>query len=994
MWRSNSRQFIHRRYGFTALLLVIFTIQLRVSAQRLPFHNFSTDDGLVHAQATSLAQDKAGNLWVGTQGGVARYDGKDFTNFTTKNGLPANIVWAVAADSSGNVWTGTPSGLSQFNGKSAVLYPPPQKGTGGPNYTQQLQVAGDTIWWRAFGHVFFMTGGKMNSFDVTGIQGYVSSMLKEDSAMWVAKGSSIYHYAKGKWDSVKFSVPADQKAPDVLCMMRGSGGVLWIGTNAGLYKTEKGRLTVYPLSSADTSVTTPPSVFSIIQDKAGALWLGTNSGAIKISGYTVQYFNKKNGFTDKPVTNLYIDHENNVWLATDGSGIFRFSGSQFLSLDEPQGLSNTQVTSFATNKRDSIFYGTADAGLFIINDGKGSTLSFPVAPVPPVTSLCYTKSGKLWIGTKGKGLWSYAGDIFRQYEAPDRNFPSNFITAVHEDVSGRLWIGFSNGAILFEHDSFKVVGVNNAAVYSFRTIGADSTLIATGRKNGLLLYHSGEATNFQTNTALDNASVRCMMVRGAELWAGSSDNGLFRYNLDTHKLTTINKANGLRSDNIQNIIADNNGNIFAGTPTGIHKIRLNERDEAAVTFYGKTQGVTGMESSLNAVLKLPDGSILYGTSRGLLRYDPHGAVASPAPVSIVLQSVKLTGDSSMAAYSDSVNNWYGIPYHLHLPANKNSIAFTFKAISLSGGQQLYRYHLDGLETPWSDWSAETAVSYSALPPGKYVLRVQCRGDEEKNNLELSYPFEIITPIQQTAWFKLSILLLCVLAGVIIQHIAELRRNKKIRVLAALRLQEHNKIRLSTEEDFHGDINNKLARIKVLTGTLRNKIRLNADAEKLLGQIDENAAQLFDSSKEILWSLDPAHGNVYDLLEHIRNTGQKIFEKATTEFSFDNIDDRLRKYTLPMDRTRSLIMIFKEALDNCLKHSNAKHVWIEATLRRQHVLQLILRDDGEGFDMHGVARSVGLNSMQVRAAKMNGRLYIDSRKDKGTIITLTFKLTKK
>src|SRR6185312_1960791 len=247
----------------------------------------------------------------------------------------------------------------------------------------------------------------------------------------------------------------------------------------------------------------------ITQDRTGALWLGTNSGVIKQSGNTVQYYNKHNGLSDNYFFDLLTDAEGNVWMASDGQGIFRFSGTQFTGVDETMGLPSAQVMAIASNKRDSLFLGTYDAGLYIFKDGKISALSFPTNPVPAITSLCYTHNSKLWIGTRDRGLWSYAGNTFRQYVTPERNFPSNNIRSLYEDPEKRIWIGFSNGAMVIEHDSFKTVPVKETPVVSFLSIGRDSTLIAGD--NGLFLYTEGNVFDFKTNSTIDSAHVQCLI---------------------------------------------------------------------------------------------------------------------------------------------------------------------------------------------------------------------------------------------------------------------------------------------------------------------------------------------------------------------------------------------------------------------------------------------------------------------------------------------------
>ena len=512
-------------------------------------------------------------------------------------------------------------------------------------------------------------------------------------------------------------------------------------------------------------------------------------------------------------------------------------------------------------------------------------------------------------------------------------------------------------------------------------------------EHGLQQYQAGDVTSFKTNTTADSSSVNCFLLKGSELWMGSSENGVIRYNMVTGKSSVINKSNGLRSDFVYNIIADNDSNIWVGTGFGIHKIRMSESGEPLVTFYGKGQGVAGMESNINSVIKLPDGSIWFGTTNGAVHYQPHIDVVSSAPTSIVLQSVKLGGEITIDhSYFDSTDNWYGIPYNLRLPYKKNNITFTFQAITLSGSQEVqYRYRMDGLEAPWSDWSATNSVTYSALPPGKYVFHVQCTGSDQEHYPELTYSFEIITPFQKTNWFRFSVLIACILIGILLQYIVNSRKLRRARLLEKLRIEEQGKIRMRTAEDFHDEIGNKLTRINVLSSVLKSKVPLTPETSRILNQIEDNTAQLYSGTRDILWSLKPSNDNLYEILHRIRDFGGELVQDTEINFTFTGTDEKWRNFRLPMDMSRNLIMIFKEALNNCLKYSHAKNISLDVTLKNRNVLQLILKDDGIGFDVRTVKKGNGLNNMNTRAERLNGKLYIDSRENKGTIINLTFKI---
>ncbi|RYZ18862.1 MAG: ATPase, partial [Sphingobacteriales bacterium] len=151
--------------------------------------------------------------------------------------------------------------------------------------------------------------------------------------------------------------------------------------------------------------------------------------------------------------------------------------------------------------------------------------------------------------------------------------------------------------------------------------------------------------------------------------------------------------------------------------------------------------------------------------------------------------------------------------------------------------------------------------------------------------------------------------------------------------------------------------------------------------------------LYSGTRDILWSLKPSNDNLYEVIHRIRDFGGELFEDTQMQFHFSGTDEKWRNYRLPMDVSRNLIMIFKEALNNSLKYSKATEVRLEAYLRPDRALQLILTDNGTGFDPQYVKKGHGIDNMNVRAARIHGRLYIDSRKDKGTILNLTFRIPK-
>jgi ligand-binding sensor domain-containing protein/signal transduction histidine kinase len=969
-----------------AAFLFIFTGS-RLLAQHYPFFNLGVENGLIQSQATCLTQDHFGNLWIGTLGGLSRYDGKTVSNYSIRNGLSSNIIRAVTSDEKGTLWIGTPTSVCAYYGRSFVEYPFTGQ-TMNPRGLQQISCYRDTVWSVRSGSLYFITKGKSYTYAVPG-DGAVTSVLVEAQNLWVAKNGVIYNYHNKAWTVYTYPAAPAGGMYFTTAIYRDKQGLLWLATNMGLYRIENNAIT--SLSIAGSSLSQLPVIYSITQDNENNIWLGLAQGAAKLTTSGIIYYNKRNGLCDNTITSVFTDREGNVWLATDGVGVYRYSGTQFTSLDESMGLPSAQIMAIDADRNGQIFLGTYDAGLYSFNNGEVKPIAFPGTKAPAITSLQLSHDGKLWIGTRGNGLWRY-DNIFKNYVAPEHHFPSDFITCLYEDTAHNLWIGFSNGAVWRNRDTFKSLPVN-AYILSFLNIGADSTLIE--QEKGLKLFSAGTVSDFKTNGPADSSTLECMTLHNNELWIGTSDNGIICYNLATKKSFTINKSNGLQSDFIYNLIADNQGNIWAGTGYGIHKISRSATGEPVITFYGKGQSAAGMESNLNASFKMRDGSLWFGTTNGALHYIPNTKTITAKPVSIVLQSVKLFGEPIKENnYFDSTDNWYGVPYGLHLPYRKNNITFTFQAITLSSNQKLlYRYKIDGLDAPWSDWTTTNSVTYSALPPGKYTFIVECNTGEETGKVQtLSYPFEIITPFTKTKWFRLAILGACILLGIGLQYIVNNAKQRRQRLLAKLRGEEQAKIRMRTAEDFHDEVGNKITRINVLTNVLKNKVGpTSPDVKKIFEQIEDNTGQLYSGTRDILWSLQPSNDSLYEILHRLQDFGNDLFQDTDIEFIFTGSEDKWRNYKLPMDVSRNLIMIFKEALNNTLKYSKATIVKMEAVVKPRDILHITLTDNGKGFDMDKVERGHGINNMNIRAARIHGRLYIDTRENKGTYISLSFKI---
>jgi signal transduction histidine kinase len=204
----------------------------------------------------------------------------------------------------------------------------------------------------------------------------------------------------------------------------------------------------------------------------------------------------------------------------------------------------------------------------------------------------------------------------------------------------------------------------------------------------------------------------------------------------------------------------------------------------------------------------------------------------------------------------------------------------------------------------------------------------------------------------------------------------------------MKRDESLKIRQQTAEDFHDELGNKLTRITVLSEILDTKMdESQADQKKLLEQIKQNAASLYNGTRDILWALDPQSENLNEILNHIRDFGKELFLDTPVEFEFNGIDESLTQVKLPIAYSRNILMIFKELLNNILKHARATQVTVNLINVQKNEVHLTLEDNGSGFDPAITRKGQGINNIIARAKRIDGHININSEKGKGTSVDL-------
>lgn len=953
-----------------------------VFAQKYTFAHYDIEDGLIQSQANKFSMDNNHRLWIGTFGGACRFDGKDFFGYSRQNGLPNNFVSAVFSDKAGRTWFGTLDGVAMlykgktYNYKAAADHK-------GNVVTSIIQDGAGTIWVVMSYELFKIAGDKMqavalgDSTKVTTIA--VDSTGKLHAAVYK---NGLYSLTGNKWRlDTRFegnyrSIPVRKIFFDRFDKQK-----TYLLAWNGLYCLKNNE--VMPFDPKQMAAV-KGQLLSLEQDAYKGLWIGTDNGAYCICDGEVIHYNSSNGLTDNSIADIYKDADNNLWLGSLGNGIYRCEGSRYVTFDASQGLPDSKIVMALTKDwNDNILLGADGGGLIRYDGRKLTNIPTPVTPkyLKGIQCLYTDKNKTTWIGTSQAGLWQYDKNGFRQVKGSD-GIGYNCITA---DSSGVIWLATSMGGYYIERGLMKQLGGIPEFSSSLVVTGRDSVFIGT--QNGIVLSVNKKVVNTFNQNSLKNSAILAMIKYRDLMLIGTDDRGLFTWDMKNGHLKNYTINDGLKANSIYSLIADEFGKIWIGTGKGVNRMQFNPDTKKLTIIDNVGSKEPIFETNQNAIL-YKDHQIWVGTTKSVMVYNTRVKPQPSGPPHILIESIKLMPQIG----SSTDTNYTYLADGAKLNYNQNHLAISFLGIYLKNPDGVsYRYKLVGLDSTFCSPVKNDVVEYPSLPPGKYTFKVKAISPDGKVSANTAdFNFEIVPPFYKTLTFQISAILFFVLIGFGLQNIWHHSKIQRQQIIEAIKSEEKIKIRQQTAEDFHDDLGNKLTRIAILSEILEAKIDQNkTDQRGLVDQIKQNAAALYNGTKDILWALDPKSDNLYETLVHIKEIGIELFQDMPTDFKFEDIDEALKQIKLPMEYSRNITMIFKELLNNALKHSEASQVILKKALADKNEVSLRLTDNGKGFNPEILAKGHGMHNIKARAKRINAQLVIITEEGKGTSVELKF-----
>ena len=935
------------------------------------FVSFGLREGLRSGPVRALFEDRHGTLWIGTAGsGLTRWQEGQFVTFTTRDGLPADSITALGEDTEGRLWVGTEAGLAVWqNGRPAT--PGAAEEFKGKTITTLFQDRHGVLWLGATGAgVFRLLGGKF----VALTDGSVEGLLQDPHCLLVDKAGRIWLGAgddfvlcrdSDQWR--RYRIPRHLARPFVSALAEEPDGTVWAGSvSEGLFQFKEGKLAAINASSGLLD----NSIESLLVDHEGNLWVGTGAGLNRLRRSNLLVFGQNEGLGYGPVQGLAEIAPGVIWAGKSSDGLYRWEGRNFSRLTTA-GLSRRYPEVIALlMARDGNCWVSGAHALWRFQDPKEAAGEVEMAAFAGlnVIALAEDRDGTVWAGTREGQVWRL---LQGNWVAQPHFSQTRAVTAILPDTQGGLWIGTEG--------------------------------------SGLYRFKDGARAHLQKGAGLLSDLIRTLYLDApGTLWIGTAGGGLSRWR--SGQLTTFTTREGLPDNTISQILEDSTGRLWLGSNRGIACVGKRELDELAAgkiavvypQVYGRAEGMTSEECTggfYPAGLKTQSGRLCFATLKGIVVADPRPQTAdTPAPA-VVLEETLIDGVAAdmrrPQAAAGETQNLNRVPpaagAEIRVGPGKHRLEFRYTGMSFSSPERVrFRYRLEPLDSDWVEAGARRAAFYSYVPPGQYRFRViACNGAGTWNETGAGLLLIVSPHFWQARWFLglASLALLASVAGAV--RIVEKRKHqRRLKLLEQERALEHERARIA--QDLHDDLGSSLTRISLLSDLARadkdNPGQVEAHAQK----ISQSAGQTVRALEEIVWALRPGSDSLQSLVEYIAHVASELFEGDTARCRLDLPQD-LPTRSLPPEMRHNIFLVVKEALTNALKHAHAREVRVQAKASAR-ALEIVVQDDGQGFDAQPLppkpGKRHGLGNMRRRAEDMGGTLAIESALGQGTTVRLT------
>ncbi len=957
----------------------------------------------------SIAQTADGFLWVGTGGGIARFDGERFE--FVRIGLIQNAtnqpVNALCADKDGSLWVGTAgAGLFQLKKEEWINHslPPGSEST----VLTLRRMQDDSLWIGTRKGIAVVKNGavvpRAEQNDVTpgsenaAVTQTIRAIEQDGSGdTWVAAGLEVMKF---KDEAVLTNLHLEAFSSTFLrsiCCSR--DGSVWIGGNSGLIRFQEGKYHHFSKTNG-----LPDNVVTALhEDRRGNLWIGTSGGLCRYANDTFIVETTPDGEDYNQILCFFEDREENLWVGAK-NGLHQLRVQQFTTYTTRQGLAHNNVISVYEDDDGAMWIGTWGGGLHCLRHGKisiYSTARNKTMQNDLVLAITGARSGGIWFAEDyGSGLYRLNDGVITRY-ADESVIGAGVVRAMTENGAGQLLIGGLGSLKILQNQRAMDFGNQEAllgkAIRCLLVTKGGQIWVGTDR--GLALKTNDTFAVFSTEHGLSDDGILSLHEDGDDtLWIGTAKGGLNR--LRSGRFTSIDTKGGLFDDEVQEILEDDSGSFWLSSRRGISRINRKELEDFAEgrisrispAAFGKADGMNSpvcVGVAKPSAWRSKDGRLWFATTKGLAVTDPNLAIARNMIVPpVVIQ--RIVSDSEEVLNTKEQQRASG-QRSIIIPPTRDTLEFHYTALSFSSPEKnRFKYRLAGYDAGWVEADTRHVAYYNNLPPGSYQFQViACNNDGIWNEAGASVDLLLQPDFWQTWPFKLAIGmggLVFVAAG------ARYTTRKRMKLKLQRLEQQHSleKERARIARDIHDDIGATLTQISLLSQLAEKESGRPEQVRDYTRKITNTARDLAQAMDEIVWAINPKNDSLKHLIGYIFRFAEEFLTLTELRLRKDR-PQVIPDIPVPAEVRHNVFLVVKEALNNIVRHSGAGEARLNISTSNNTLL-IVIEDDGHGFvpgsdDAYGN----GMGNMKKRTEEAGGIFLVTSSNGRGTQIKLTIPL---
>lgn len=995
-----------------ACQLPLFFLSLWMNGQQPALHKsfLTVEEGLSHNEATSIVQDQDGFIWIGTRGGLNRYDGYEFKIFNQmpgdSNSLVNPSVESLFVDSQGNIWIGTKSGGLSFFDNSLEQF-------------SQIKYFG-------------------KSAQTIADEQIISINQSLDGSLLVGTWSSGLYILDFNKDTLIHPV-VDKRIYKILVE---NENTIWLGTEQGLIKLNL-RTQEFDLINFDNGV----EVTDIAIDKdTNDLWLvGWKCGLTKFNMETFtwkKYELERNNNTGKDFNNatysILIDGNNDIWVGTWGQGVYIFDKEKhiFTKKEIAPGYARDFTTNYDIildiyeDSDKNIWLGVDGAGVAFIG-GKNHFNGISVEKNQDcglknfhIRGILETNDGTLWVGTKGGGLYkSHDKQNFELIPNHINTRESFIIKYIYQYNDSLLWVGTADRLLQLDisKEKLELQLVNDQLIREIKKVTSvlrvDNNLIIGTQEDGIYILHenkNGEQVRKHITSNNDSVlkSDRITFFKKdieGKIWIGTF-NGLYQFDWETKSVINPSFSNGeiLSSNIVECWEQTSDSVIWLGTPNGLNKISKNNLEYAITHFYqkselpdnyihailsdtlnhiwlstnsgiirmnvitneittfGKSDGLQGMSFSEDKGFKSSDGTLYFGGVNGFNYFEPHKIEINKQVSPVVFTKLKIYNQeiktmqkvNGDVILNESINS---IP-SIRLSHKQKQFTIEFAALNfIASNRNKYKYKLEGYDSDWISLGNARSVTFRNLRAGDYVFKVKSANNYSVwNEIPAELAISVKPPFWKT-WYALTFYIILITAIVLLIRWNAVKQIRLANNLEKEKLLHEQDQRISELKfQFFTNISHEFRTPLSLMAAPLKEILTNAQKYKLtevvshkIDMIYNNTLRLMKLVNQLLDFRKAETGNMKlaarlsDIEAFVKEVYIPFHELAKINKISFSVHSNLKTKYIWFDREK-LEIILNNLISNAFKKVN-ENGKIEITLfEEEEEILLSVSDNGPGI----------------------------------------------